>query len=152
MRIALHLFICFLVATDALAEMYKCIDKDGKVHYGDKQQADCEIMDIEPLPVPSEDEVQRSRERLEKRLEHLKRSEEFRREEEEKKKKEKAAKRRQKIEYKRRCILAQQNLSTLMLKRPVYSINEKGERVYLDDTTRKAEIDRLKKEIATYCK
>ncbi len=152
MRILLNLIIFFLVSKNGIAGMYKCIDKQGKVHYGDKPLAECESMDIKPPSVPSEDEVRRSQDRLEKRLEQLRRSEEFRREDEERKKKKKDAKKRQKIEYKKRCIHAQQNLHTLMVKRPVYSINEKGERVYLDDKSRIIEIDRLKKEIETYCK
>jgi len=54
-------------------------------------------------------------------------------------------------ERKKKCLSAQQNLHALQTDRPVYHINEYGERVYIDDAKRAAEIERAKREIQSYC-
>ena len=55
-------------------------------------------------------------------------------------------------QVKERCITARNNLEGLQKDRPVYTLDEKGERRFLDDKTRAAEVVRAKKEISTYCK
>jgi len=45
----------------------------------------------------------------------------------------------------------QQNLHNLLMNRPVYYIDEKGERVYLDDAAHKAEIERQRQLIRENC-
>ncbi|MBI5751558.1 MAG: DUF4124 domain-containing protein [Hydrogenophilales bacterium] len=62
-----------------------------------------------------------------------------------------AARREAKIREER-CATAKHNLETLQMRTPVYRTDEKGERVYVDDRVRAAEIARMKKEIETYCK
>jgi len=52
---------------------------------------------------------------------------------------------------KERCLAAQQNLQALLTSRPVYHVNERGERVFIDDAKRAAEIARAKREIQSYC-
>jgi hypothetical protein len=47
--------------------------------------------------------------------------------------------------------MAQQNLHNLLMNRPVYYIDEKGERVYLDDAAHKAEIERQRQLIRENC-
>lgn len=49
------------------------------------------------------------------------------------------------------CLIAQQNLHTLETRRPVYRIDEHGERVYIDDELRAAEIQHAQTEIAAHC-
>lgn len=152
MRILLALIICCLVTGDIIAGMYKCIDKNGRIHFGDRALAECESIDFKPRAVPREDEVRRSQERLKRRLDYLRRSEEIRREDKDREIKENAEKKRKQVEYRERCIIAQQNYHALRQKRPVYSINEKGERVYLEDKARVVEMERIRTEIETYCK
>lgn len=101
--------------------------------------------------MPCEEDVRNAKERLKKLLEQQKHTIEQAKEVKEKMHQEKAAKQQQMVENKKRCTLAQQNLHTLSLKRAVYSINEKGERVYMDDVTRAEEIVRLKKVVQTDC-
>ena len=45
----------------------------------------------------------------------------------------------------------QQNLHALLMNRPVYYINEKGERVFLDDAEHKAEIERQRQLVQDNC-
>jgi hypothetical protein len=47
--------------------------------------------------------------------------------------------------------MAQQNLHSLLMERPVYYIDEKGERVFLDDASHKAEIARMRELIKEHC-
>ena len=150
-KFILFVLLAILLTGMVTAAIYKWVDDEGKVHYGDCPQVDCEPQEIKLPPALSEEETRQSQERLEKLLEQQKRSDKIRNEVKERKRQEKATKKRQKVENKKRCIFAQQQLYTLLKKRPVYSINEKGERVYLDDENRAVEIERMKKEIELYC-
>lgn len=49
------------------------------------------------------------------------------------------------------CATSREQLGTLERGRSVYRYNERGERVYLEDSARDAEIARLRTEVATYC-
>ena len=51
-----------------------------------------------------------------------------------------------------RCRLAQSDLNVLEQQVPLYKVNEKGERVYMEDKARPAAIARARKEVQTYCK
>ena len=55
------------------------------------------------------------------------------------------------VARKRLCVQARQNLHVLLMERPVYYIDETGERVYLDDQKHKAEIARMQQLIADNC-
>ena len=48
-----------------------------------------------------------------------------------------------------RCLAAQEQLDLLQLGRPVFDMDDKGQRVYLQDQDRPAETARLRDEIAT---
>jgi hypothetical protein len=55
------------------------------------------------------------------------------------------------VARKRTCVMARQNLHSLLMNRPVYYINEQGERVFLDDAAHKAEIERQQQLIRENC-
>ena len=42
--------LVFLIALDADAQMYKCVDERGKIQYTDKPQAGCKESAIKPSP------------------------------------------------------------------------------------------------------
>ena len=50
-----------------------------------------------------------------------------------------------------RCANARVQLDTLGYGVPVYRYNDRGERVYLEDSARDAEVGRLRREVATHC-
>jgi len=52
---------------------------------------------------------------------------------------------------KERCLDARRQLDILAPGRPVYEVNAKGERVYLDDNTRDGRLAEFKKRSETYC-
>src|SRR5215216_1310827 len=49
-RGALFLVVCLLAAAPASAQMYKWVDKDGKVHYSDKPPPGTKAQVIAPAP------------------------------------------------------------------------------------------------------
>lgn len=152
----LLVFLTLIVAVaTAGATIYKWVDEQGVTHYTatpPPRQKAKEIPIPTSPPAASPDAGQpAAKSWQEEEREFQKRRVE--REEAEKKQKEQEAKAQQEaIARKQRCILARQNLHTLQMQKPVYSINEKGEREYLDDKMRAAEIEKLKKEIELYCK
>lgn len=149
----LLLLVLFLsVAVASFAAIYKWVDDEGVIHYSETPPSGEKTQEMEMEPGPSENEIQQSRDRMERLLEYQKQSDELRRESVEKKRQEKAAEQLEKVERKKRCIRAWQNLHELNIDRAVYSINEKGERVYLDDEMRATQIELMKKIIETDCK
>ena len=112
-RILLALILSFFLAGTSFAEMYKWVDKDGKVHYGDCPPPDCEPEQIKSAPAPSQEEIQRSRERAEKLIQDQKKKDEARKLEREiKLKKDEQIK----AALKKRCKVLQSRL--FLLKQP----------------------------------
>lgn len=150
-RRALLVIALFVVIGQVYAKIYKWVDEKGVTHYTDSPP-DGKGQELAPTQAPSDEEVERAKERLDRRLEQQRRREESRQEQREKIQQQKAAKQREKVESKKRCIRARQNLHVLEIQRPVYWIDEKGERVFLDDDTRTRKIERMKANIETYCR
>jgi len=100
---------------------------------------------------PSAADVEQARQRLEKLLAEQEQSAAVRLEERLERQRKQAAAIEQAAARKRICIMAQQNLHALLMQRPVYYIDEKGERMFLDDASHKAEIERMRELITQYC-
>lgn len=102
-------------------------------------------------PVPSEQQVRQAQERLEKLLSEQQQGAAGREQERLERLGQQVAAMQVAVARKRACIEAQQNLHALQMNRPVYYINEKGERVFLDDAAHKAEIERQLQLIQENC-
>ena len=128
-----------LIALPATAQMYKCVDERGVVHYSDKPRQGCKggPVDIQPIPSlsgqgtaprpanPSQQDADFKRRQIERdRLETS----------------EKAA-------IEQRCTRARQELSWLSAGTRVGRINDAGERVYMDDATRDKRIADLRQQV-----
>ncbi|OOG21457.1 DUF4124 domain-containing protein [Thioalkalivibrio denitrificans] len=140
-----------LFAGIADAQIYRWVDEHGNVHFGDCPPPECPAVEVPVRPGPSKEELERAQERLERLREEQRRAEEIRRQEAEAARLRKEEEQRIAAYRKSRCILARQNLHVLEVRRPVYYIDERGERVYLDDKTRTAEMERLRAEIVEFC-
>lgn len=142
--------ILTMLAAGASAEVYKWVDAQGKVHYGERPPVGQDATELhrasQPYTPPAED-VERARERTELLLEGQRRH----REAEQEAQAREAAKAREQAQRKRRCQIARRNHRVLEVGRPVYKTNDNGERVYLEDAERQAEIARWAKQIETYC-
>ena len=139
-----------LASGSAQCAIYKWVDKDGKTHFGDSAP-DTGAQAINPKKGPPDQEILDAKKRLEGTLQRLKRKDDIRQERREKDRQRKAAAEQQEARNKSRCRLLHQNLHVLLLQRPVYNVNEKGERIYMNDETRKEEVIRVRKMIANYC-
>jgi Domain of unknown function (DUF4124) len=128
-----------LIALPASAQMYKCVDERGVVHYTDKPTAGCKggLVDIQPIPPlsgqatkpqapnPAQQDADFNRRQIEReRQDSL-----------------------GKAAQNERCARVRQELAWLSAATRVARINDAGERVYMDDATRDARMAQLKQQI-----
>ncbi|MGH8507134.1 MAG: DUF4124 domain-containing protein [Gammaproteobacteria bacterium] len=143
--------VCSLAIVPVHAEVYKWVDDQGKVQYSDTPPRGTASKKME-LPVTTPLQREDAQERLKAFLEQRKAQQAVRHQEQAGKREAQAAKQREKDERLGRCLAAQDQLNLLQLGRPVFDMDEKGQRVYLEDKDRPAEIARLKDEIAACTK
>jgi hypothetical protein len=150
--LALVVLLLTSVAYADPGTVYKWTDKEGNVHYTDcPPPPGCVAETIEAQAAPSAADVERAQQRLEKMLAEQEQSAAVRQEERLERQRQQAVALEIAVARKRTCIQSQQNLHALLMNRPVYYINEKGERVFLDDATHKAEIERMRQLIKENC-
>lgn len=144
------LLILLMLFPSVQAKVYKWVDKNGKVHYSDKpfneQSQEIEIKsDISPekqraAQARANQLIQQQNrlltEQRETQAEHLK-----------KQKQENAKKKKLNIA----CINAKESLRVLKMQRPVYHVDDKGERQFISDEKRKEGIAELNANIARHC-
>ena len=135
MRLAAILLL--VVACPAQAQMYKCTNDRGVVQYTDKPGAGCKEVDIRPSPPisgalqkPAEDLV---REEAEFRKRQIDRDASL------------AEERKAQGE---RCARMRRELTLLNSSRRLVQIDERGERVFMDDSARDQKLADLQREIA----
>jgi len=141
------LSLALVPAAGADGTNYKWKDKEGNVHYTDcPPPPGCKAETVAAEPVPSEQQIRQARERLDKLLSEQEQSAAGREQD-------RLARQGQQVAVarKRACVSAQQNLHALLMNRPVYYINEEGERVFLDDAAHKAEIERQRQLVQDNC-
>jgi len=132
--------------------IYKWTDKEGNVHYTDcPPPPGCKAETVEAEAKPSAADVEQAQQRLEKLLAEQEASAALREEERLERQRREVAAMKLAVDRKRTCIQARQNLHVLLMERPVYYIDEKGEYVFLDDATHKAEIERMRQLIKENC-
>ena len=143
-RAALLWLALAAVAPPASADMYKWVDEKGVTHYSENPPPDGKATKMETKPsgpagAPSalpESWKQRELESRQKRI---------------KEESDRAGEDNRAAARKRRCLQAQREIDVVQSARPVYSVNERGEKVYLDDKDRAREIEGWKKHVQTYC-
>lgn len=153
-RIVISLLLLFFTSYIGMtqAEIYKWIDKSGQVHYSQRAPVDRDATEIESkVGAPAAEEAQRAHQRIEMLLEEQRRHREERLEAARHAAREKAARERIKEMRRDLCLRAQNNLWNLLQGRPVFRIDEKGERIFLADADWAAEIERQKAAIKAYC-
>ena len=112
-KFLVFLGLSLLVIGTASAQLYKWVDEEGNVFYGDSPPADCRPQQIEVPPSPSAEDVQRSKEKTERLI----REQEAREKEcEAKRQLERSVEKHRKEELKRRCKVLRSRL--FLLKQP----------------------------------
>ena len=153
-----------MLSTNAFADIYKWIDEDGKVHYGDEppQQVEDKRLEIETAVSPARaKEAESQQRRLGKAVEESDRRSEARRA---RSAAEQAGK-QERLAQKQACLEARKQLAVLQeLRLPTYRDAEgkfraqwigdvyRGKRDYLDDDVRAMETDRARQEVASQCR
>lgn len=150
----LPLLILTLLPVVALGStIFKWVDEKGVTHYSETKPTTQEAREIRAQPsspAAAESGKPPRKSWQEQELEFQQRQIDRQQATKKQEEKEEAA-RREGQARKQGCILARQNLQALEMQRPVYWINEKGERVFLDDETRAVESRKTKMQIETLC-
>jgi len=149
------LFILLILASvNAIAELRKWVDADGKVHYSDQPppaNVKAKILHIASEVAPASGVAasgSAAPKTIAEREAELKKTQLAKKEAAEK-----AALEQAKIDAeKANCAAAQQNLRTLQEGMRMVVVDAKGERSYLDDEQRKQRVEKAQQNINTYCK
>jgi hypothetical protein len=148
MKQMLHCLILLLVygiSASASADIYKWVDEEGQVHYGDKPQGkSSEQMSVEEKPVVRPQE--QDRREYQKRLLNSYATERKQKQEE------KAKLEKQQAEQRQRCEQARQRLAKYKSAGFLYTKDKEGGRVILNDEQHKAALERAREAVKTHCK
>ena len=132
--------------------IYKWVDRSGVTQYSAAPPPPgIAATDICPMPPPSADAASQAKAEAQRMIDDANRCvAELLREQEQKRVE--AETERSRIDARlRSCANARVQLFTLAFGVPVYRYNDRGERVYLEDSARDAEVARLRRELATDC-
>lgn len=137
---------CLLLSFPSYAEVYKWVDKDGNVHYGDKPVNNSTEMNVQ-LSDDSTDGPSNSNrsERRQKILDAL-------REDREEKEKQRAEEKKKKKKLKRQCQWAKDQLQGYENASGIYDLDKDGKRVMMSDKQRNKFTNKLRSDIKKHCK
>lgn len=121
-------------ALDAHAQLYKCVDEQGKTRYTDKPSADCKQTAIKGSPPPGAPERHEDLGAQERDFQRRQRQEQA-----------KETKEQQALAQ--RCTRLRQERALLADARRIVKIDAKGERVYLDDAVRDQRLAQVESEL-----
>lgn len=137
--------VALAMATPAHA-IYKWVDEKGVTHFSDDPPPSGKAQKIEPKVTPPSSDAKPTDWKQRELDLRKKRIEQDQKDEYQKANSQNAAAERQ-----NRCVYAQRELHVLEKQIPVYTVNEKGDKVYLEDKDRPAQIARYKQAVAQYC-
>lgn len=145
----LILLYILTVPIAAHAGVYKWVDDNGKVHYGDQPQVsqptvEMNIDDTAPAPSFSDDVLSRE----EKRERLLQSMEEDRVEKQEKREKQQAAKE----QNRQKCNQYRDRMRHYERANSLYKLDKDGNRVYISDADRISATKNLQAKIKKYCR
>lgn len=151
------IILCLLLAAPALsvAKIYKWVDAQGNVHYGEQPPAkNAQEMKLHKGPTPpakstkSDDKSDNQAKQSEGKGSFL---ESLAKEREEKAKADEVAA-KEKARFDKNCSIARKQLASLKLGGRRYEIDEKGNRSFLDDTQIQKQQQNAQKDVAKWCK
>jgi len=152
-RIAPILLAAFAWAGSTCAQtVYKWVDRHGVTQYSSSPPPAGASGVVVPVPPPpSAQAASQARAAAQRAGDEAKRLETQRLREQAAKQLKDDAARRSAVDRLQRCARAREQLEVLKTPVPAYLRNERGERIYLEDAARDAEIARLRSEVALYC-
>jgi type IV secretory pathway VirB10-like protein len=155
MIIQLALGLAFaLSAPVAAGAIYKWVDAEGTTHYSEKPPpgSKADQLKVAPPPPSSAPGVGEAPPAAKSWREKEAEFQQRRVAEEQARMKREAQEQRSAAQQRRNCILARQNLHALEEQRPVYRIDEKGDRVYIEGKEREEAKQRLRQTVEQNCK
>jgi len=142
----LTLFL-FLSTSASQAEIYKWVDDEGKIHYGDKPStnSDSQALDVNIDKSGNQDSTKHRKDRQEKLLESL---------EESRKRKEAAVEKKKKdIEsQKRKCAIAKRTLNGYERAGYLYGLDKEGNKVIRTNEEREKATEAQRNKVKKLCK
>jgi len=142
----LAVLACALAAVGAQAQVYKWVDENGKVQYGDRPPDAKKAAPVNVMPGPADAPVAKPDDWKQKDLD-------FQRRKIGRERQEQGPAAQQREAYRAsKCSESQRRLGILQEQLPVYQRNDKGERVYVEDKDRSRMMDELRGSIAENCK
>lgn len=146
MRRATLFTLLLLLPIGAGTEVYKWIDDQGQVHYGDKpSDGDARPLDIDRTPAAPDPQREKRREKRNRLLQQFADERAAARRDAEEQARQKAAR-------ERRCDQARQRLWRYEHSQYLYEETASGERRILDDNERTRQQQQLRDHIATECR
>lgn len=145
--VSLALGLGLLSGITAEAKVYKWVDKEGNVHYSDKPvNQEAEATNINDNPKSRANNV--SAQNAQQRVDNFRKQIQSSQEEQVENDKKMAV---QKEKNKALCAEAKKRLATLTLQRPVYKLDDEGERQYYSDEERAKTIAELEEQKNASC-
>jgi Domain of unknown function (DUF4124) len=148
------LFLAFAFAAVAQAQQFKWVDKDGKVRYGDTPPPGVKATPMKAPAGPTPPAPAAASGKDAKKGPPLTPDEAFRkRQEEQKKAAEKSSKaEKEAADLKQNCEQARETLRNLESGQRIARTDDKGERYFVDDNQRAAELARAQQSVSQWCK
>lgn len=149
-RLSCYLVILWVAPTLAQAQVYKCSNKDGSVSY---QARPCPTntstsrMQISNKTSPSTPSAQEVMRRLQSQVDVVDAEQQQRRAQVQQRQQQQQE--REALEA--HCAFARQQIAVVQTARPVYKVDEKGERQYLEDAERANKITDMQQKMAQHC-
>ena len=143
-RIALSMLVLLPLA--AAAQMYKWVDEKGRTVYSEQPPPDGKAatkLDIRTSPGSPAAPTDWKQKEMDARTTRITK--------EQKDQNEKAQEQNVTSARRNNCIESQRQLDIAQAQRPVFEVNEKGEKNYLDDTARQRQIDGWAANVKKYC-
>ena len=136
------------VAVPAGAAVYKWVDENGVTQYTATPPPDRKTTTLHVESPPPATETDRALLKLE---EHISESKDKDAKAKKDAEEEAGLIAKQKKRNSENCRLAKEDLYRLQLHKPVFTLNDKGERSYIDDQQRASRIKEREKEVADFC-
>ena len=144
---SIFIVLMLLFCSQAVAEIYKWVDDQGKVHYSDKPVK----QDAQQLNIKTED-INKSKLSQQERLERRQRLLQAYDEDRAKRKEEDSKAEKQQQRLQRECVIAKDRLAQYERSTGLYDLDKEGNRVMLSEKERESVTDRLRQQIKQHCK
>ena len=143
--LSLILFFCFSSAANS-GQIYKWVDENGKVHFGDRPNSNQSQQEVELKPLNTVGSGDSSRKTTQQKMLN---SFQKRREEEAKNKQQQ---RQLRIANQQKCRMSKARLANIENASGVYTMGSDGKRKYYDSNKRENIVAKKKRDISRYCR